>query len=42
LVQEELATREEISGLLRELADYVASPETLAGLPRVVQTWGRR
>jgi len=42
VIQEELATHEEISDLVRELYDYVASPETLAGVPRVVQTWARR
>ena len=42
VIQENLATREEISTLVRELYDFVASPETLAGVPRVVQTWARR
>ena len=41
VIKEELATREEIAALVQELYDYVASPETLAGLPRVVQVWGR-
>jgi len=42
VIKEELATREEISDLVRDLYDFVADPETLAGTPRVVQTWGRR
>jgi len=41
VITEELATPEEISELVAELYRYVASPETLAGLPRVVQTWAR-
>ncbi|HJZ81452.1 MAG TPA: methyltransferase domain-containing protein [Pyrinomonadaceae bacterium] len=42
LVQENLSTPEEISQLVQELYDYVANPETLAGLPRVFQTSARR
>jgi SAM-dependent methyltransferase len=41
VVKEELATPEEIAALVHELYDYVANPETLAGLPRVVQVWAR-
>jgi len=41
VIKEELATREEIAALVQELYDYAANPETLAGLPRVVQAWAR-
>src|SRR5215510_13702435 len=41
VIQEGLATHEQISDLLRELKDFVVSTETLAGMPRVVQTWAR-
>ena len=41
VVMEELATRAEIAALVQELYEYVANPETLAGLPRVVQASGR-
>jgi SAM-dependent methyltransferase len=42
LIQEELSTPEEISQLVRELYEYTANPDTLAGTPRVFQTWARR
>lgn len=42
VLQENLATREEISDLVQGLYDWAADPETVAGVPRVVQTWGRR
>ena len=37
-----LATRDEIDGIVRELYAFAADPDTLAGVPRVVQAWGRR
>jgi hypothetical protein len=37
-----LATREEIDGIVHELYAFAADPTTVAGLPRVVQAWGRR
>ena len=37
-----LATREEIDGVVRELYQFAADPNTVAGMPRVVQSWGRR
>ena len=37
-----LATREEIDGLVRDLYAFAADPKTITGLPRVVQSWGRR
>lgn len=37
-----LTTHGEVDRLLRELYDIAADPETVAGMPRVVQTWGRK
>jgi len=36
-----LATRDEIDGLVRDLYEFAADPATVAGMPRVVQAWGR-
>lgn len=37
-----LATRAEIDAIVRELYAVAADPSTLAGVPRIVQAWGRR
>jgi ubiquinone/menaquinone biosynthesis C-methylase UbiE len=37
-----LATRDEFDATLRELQAFVDDPLTVAGLPRIVQAWGRR
>ena len=37
-----LAALEEIDAIVRELFAFAADPATLAGMPRVVQAWGRR
>lgn len=37
-----LASRQEIDDIVRELYEFAADPETIAGTPRVVQAWGRR
>ena len=42
VLEDGLATREEISTLIEELFRFAENPRTVAGLPRVVQTWGRR
>ncbi len=42
VLQEQLATREEIDQIVRELYDYAANPMTIAGTPRIVQAWGRK
>jgi hypothetical protein len=42
VLQDGLATRDEIDRLVRELYDFAADPNTITGLPRVVQVWGRR
>jgi hypothetical protein len=41
VLEDRLATREEIDGIVRQLYEFAADPSTLAGTPRVVQTWGR-
>lgn len=42
VLQDGLASREEIDAVVRELYDFAANPRTVAGTPRVVQAWGRR
>jgi SAM-dependent methyltransferase len=37
-----LASREDIDDIVRQLYEFAADPTTLAGTPRIVQTWGRR
>ena len=42
VLQDGLATREEIEQIVCELYAFAADPATVAGVPRVVQSWGRR
>ena len=42
VLEDGLATREEVDRLVRELYAFAADPNTVAGVPRVVQSWGRR
>jgi hypothetical protein len=42
VLEDGLATQQEIDSLIRELYEFAADPGTLAGTPRVVQAWGRR
>jgi len=42
VLEDGLATREEIDAVVRELFAFAADPNTVAGVPRVVQAWGRR
>lgn len=42
VLEDNLATREEVARLVRELYDFAANDMTLAGAPRIVQVWGRR
>jgi hypothetical protein len=42
VLQDGLATRAEIDEVTRGLYEFAADPDTLAGVPRVVQAWGRR
>jgi SAM-dependent methyltransferase len=37
-----LAARQEIDGLIQDLTRFAENPRTVAGVPRVVQAWGRR
>jgi SAM-dependent methyltransferase len=41
-ITEGLTTRDEVDHLVAELFSYAVNPRTVAGLPRVVQAWGRR
>ena len=41
VIADGLATIEEIDEIVRALYDFAADPTTVAGLPRVVQAWGR-
>ena len=42
VLKDGLATRDEIDGIVRELYEFAADRNTITGLPRVVQSWGRR
>jgi len=42
VLQDGLASREEIAAVVQELYEFAENPRTVAGLPRVVQAWGRR
>ncbi len=42
VIQDGLASREEIGAVIRELYEFAENPRTVAGLPRIVQAWGRR
>jgi SAM-dependent methyltransferase len=42
VVEDKLASREEIDSIVRELYDYAANPATIAGAPRIVQSWGQK
>jgi 2-polyprenyl-3-methyl-5-hydroxy-6-metoxy-1,4-benzoquinol methylase len=42
VLEDRLATREEIDNVIDELFEFAENPRTVAGLPRVVQAWGRR
>jgi hypothetical protein len=41
VLQDGLATREEIGCIVQEMYEFAEDPNTLAGTPRVVQAWGR-
>ena len=42
VLEDKLASREEIDSIVRDLYDYAANPATIAGTPRIVQSWGRK
>jgi hypothetical protein len=37
-----LASPQEIDAIIRDLYQFAKDPRTVAGLPRIVQAWGRR
>ena len=41
IVQDDLASPQEIDALIEELYAFAADPRTVAGLARVIQAWGR-
>ena len=42
VVQDGLLTREALDALIDELYALAGDPRSVIGLPRIVQTWGRR
>jgi SAM-dependent methyltransferase len=42
VLKDGLASREEIDEVIEGLYELAANPRTVAGLPRIVQAWGRR
>jgi len=42
VLQDGLASRDEIDHIVHELYEFAADPKTITGLPRVVEGWGRR
>jgi SAM-dependent methyltransferase len=42
ILQDGLASQQEIDALIHELYAFAADPRTVAGLARVIQAWGRR
>lgn len=42
VMQEGLATGDEIDAIVRDLYAFAADPGTVSGVPRIVQAWGRR
>ena len=42
VIAEGLATKEEVDELVKALYDYAQDPTTLGGVPRIMQSWGRR
>jgi SAM-dependent methyltransferase len=41
IVEDDLASPQEISALVQELYSFAADPRTVSGLARVIQAWGR-
>jgi hypothetical protein len=42
VLEDGLASRDEIDDVVRELYEFAADPDTIAGTPRVLQVWARR
>ena len=41
-IAEGLTTKEEVDDLVKALYDYAQDPATLGGVPRIMQSWGKR
>lgn len=42
VIEDGLASRQEIEALVQDLYLFAGNPRTVAGLPRIVQAWGRK
>ena len=42
VLQDGLASQQEIDALIEELYRFAENPRTVAGVPRVIQAWGHR
>jgi hypothetical protein len=42
VLKDGLASRNEIDALIKELYRFTENPRTIAGVPRIIQAWGRR
>jgi SAM-dependent methyltransferase len=42
ILQDGLASQQEIDALIQELYQFAENPRTVAGVPRIVQAWGRK
>lgn len=42
ILQDGLASQQEIGTLIQELTRFAENPRTVAGVPRIIQAWGRR
>jgi hypothetical protein len=42
VLADRLASEQEIDDVVRELYEFAARPDTVAGVPRVVQVWARK
>jgi SAM-dependent methyltransferase len=42
VIHDGLASHEKIGAVIRELYEFAENPRTVAGVPRIVQAWGRR
>ena len=42
IMQDGLASRQEIDTLVQDLYRFADNPRTVAGVPRIIQAWGHR
>lgn len=40
VIEDNLASSDEVHDLIRQLHEFADNPETIAGVPRIVQAWG--